>query len=122
MYNIVAVGITQGLGNLSQYGVNSPFSESGGHGVIEITARHVFHGNEIVTVLLTHLINRHNGGVGQSANNTRLAQKSFCETGICRQFLGQNFQSNRTIEAELHSLVHSGHPALTDFIYQAIAC
>ena len=69
----------------------------------------VLHRNEIQTVLLTNVVDRHDTGVAQARRRARLTLESLDELGIHAQLRGQHLDGNRALEQRIHRTIDAGH-------------
>jgi hypothetical protein len=75
---------------------------------------HVAHDDVRLTILLAHVIDRHDGGMLEQGNHIRFTLKAFTELGRMQIIGGQDLYGDLTLRARVVTQVDGGHTTLTD--------
>src|SRR5712691_8680967 len=78
------------------------------------------HGDESLAVLLANVVNSADIGMVQGGSSLRFPLKPAQRLGISRDFIGQEFQGNKSVKPGVLGLVDHTHPTTAELLYNPI--
>ena len=71
-------------------------------------------------ILLANVVNRADIGMVERRSGLGFTLKTSQSLGVSRNFIGQEFERNKTLKADVLGLVHHTHPTATQFLDDAV--
>jgi hypothetical protein len=126
MDNALLVGVGQSGGNLqdefNRLADGQPLVGfvQGLQMLFERLPLHKFHHQKVSFLFLAKIINMDDMAVAEAGDGPRLLLEPRPEVGIDGQFGADEFEGHVAVEARLVRLVHLGHAAFAQFLYQLV--
>ena len=80
----------------------------------------VFHGDERQAVFFADVVDGADVGMVEGGGRLRLALETAEYLWVAGNFIGKEFQGNKTMEACIFGLVDNAHSAATEFLHNAV--
>ena len=90
------------------------------HAVLQGEAVEILHGDEGLAVLLADVVNRADVGMIQGRRSLGLALEAGEGFRVLANFIGQELEGDKALEAGVFGLVDDAHPTTTEFFEYAV--
>jgi hypothetical protein len=91
-----------------------------GKPLLQRLPRHELHGDEVLAVVLTDVVNGADVRVVQGGGGTGFAAEAFKRLGIAGKIVGEEFESNMAAETDVFGLVNHAHATAAQFLEDAV--